>query len=126
MAHCKSAKQVVIGEKGQLQAEVEAQIVTIRGKLEGDCSASSKVEITGTGKVYGNISAPRIAVAEGAIFRGASNMTVEQTPAASTTHDHRKPPPPKTEKPLESKSTESSPSSSTAKEPGKGNESTPH
>jgi cytoskeletal protein CcmA (bactofilin family) len=74
----KSTKQVVIGEKGKVQAEIEAQNVSIRGKLEGDCVATGKVEITGTGQVYGNISAPRIAVAEGAVFRGASNMTSDQ------------------------------------------------
>ncbi len=74
----KSTKLVVIGEKGKVQAEIEAQTVSIRGKLEGNCVASGKVEITGTGQVYGNISAPRIAVAEGAIFRGASNMTSDE------------------------------------------------
>ncbi len=77
----KCSKQVVIGEKGLVQAEVEAETVSIRGKLEGDCQATGKVEITGSGQVYGNISAPRIAVSEGAIFRGASNMNVETKPA---------------------------------------------
>jgi cytoskeletal protein CcmA (bactofilin family) len=46
-------------------------------------TAKKKVEITRTGKVFGNIRAPIIAVAEGAIFRGASQMAVdsEATPA---------------------------------------------
>ncbi len=77
----RSTKQVVIGEKGLVQAQVEAETVSIRGKLEGDCRATGKVEITGSGQVYGNIAAPRIAVSEGAIFRGASNMNVETKPA---------------------------------------------
>ncbi len=76
----KSTKQVVIGESGQIQAEVEAVLISIRGKLEGNCLASTKVEVTSTGKVYGNICAPRIAVAEGAIFRGSSKMAVEKKP----------------------------------------------
>ncbi|MFQ5791124.1 MAG: polymer-forming cytoskeletal protein [Acidobacteriota bacterium] len=70
----KSTKLLIIGEKGQVNAEVQAERVSIRGRLEGDCSASNKVEITSTGKVFGNISAPLIAVAEGAVFRGASKM----------------------------------------------------
>jgi cytoskeletal protein CcmA (bactofilin family) len=74
----KSNKQVVVGEQGHVQAEVEAVLISIRGKLEGDCSATDKVEVTATGRVYGNISAPRIAVAEGAIFRGSSRMAVEE------------------------------------------------
>lgn len=95
----KSTKQVVIGEKGKVQAEVEAQTVSIRGKLEGDCVASGKVEIASTGQVYGNISAPRIAVAEGAVFRGASNMTSEQktTPSKTPASVEKKPGPPTAE-----------------------------
>jgi cytoskeletal protein CcmA (bactofilin family) len=77
----KSTKQVIIGQKGLVQAEVEAETVSIRGKLEGDCRATGKVEITESGQVYGNIAAPTIAVSEGAIFRGASNMNVEPSPA---------------------------------------------
>ena len=86
----KSRGLVVIGEAGRVKAEIEADNVSIRGKLEGDCAAKSKVEITSTGKVFGNLRAPRIAVAEGAIFRGASQMTVseehsgQKKPAASS------------------------------------------
>lgn len=78
----KSSGLVVIGEAGRVKAEIEADNVSIRGKLEGDCTAKNKVEITRTGKVFGNLRAPRIAVAEGAIFRGASQMTVNEEPAA--------------------------------------------
>ncbi len=74
----KSSGLVVIGEAGRVKAEIEADNVTIRGKLEGDCTAKNKVEITRTGKVFGNLRAPRIAVAEGAIFRGASQMTANE------------------------------------------------
>ena len=86
----KSGKQVVIGEKGQVQAEVEAEVVSIRGRLEGDCHATNKVEITSTGKVYGNISAPRISVVEGAVFRGASHMTSEQKHSESASVGRKK------------------------------------
>lgn len=74
----KSSGLVVIGEAGRVKAEIEAENVSIRGKLEGDCTAKNKVEITRTGRVFGNLRAPLIAVAEGAIFRGASHMTVKE------------------------------------------------
>ena len=74
----RSTRHLVIGETGQVHAEVEAEWVSIHGVLRGDCSAANKVDITGTGKVYGNIHAPVIAVAEGAIFKGASVMTGEK------------------------------------------------
>ena len=71
----KSTGLVIIGEAGRVKAEIDAENVSIRGKLEGDCTAKNRVEITNTGKVFGNLRAPLIAVAEGAIFRGSSNMT---------------------------------------------------
>ena len=74
----KSSGLVVIGEAGRVKAQIEADNVSIRGTLEGDCTAKTRVEITRTGKVLGNLRAPRIAVAEGAIFRGASQMTVNE------------------------------------------------
>ena len=78
----KSSVMVVIGEAGRVKAKIEAANVSIRGKLEGDCTASDKIEITRTGKVFGNLCAPRIAVAEGAIFKGASQMTVNEERSA--------------------------------------------
>jgi cytoskeletal protein CcmA (bactofilin family) len=66
--------RVIVGESGEVQARVVAQILTIRGTVRGDCEGSKKVEITATGKVFGNIASRAIVVAEGATFRGASKM----------------------------------------------------
>ncbi len=49
-------------------------MLIIRGTVRGDCEGSKKVEITATGKVFGNIASRAIVVAEGATFRGASKM----------------------------------------------------
>lgn len=68
------AKRVIVGESGDVQARVQAQVVTVRGTVRGDCEGSKKVEITATGKVFGNIASRAIVVAEGATFRGASKM----------------------------------------------------
>jgi cytoskeletal protein CcmA (bactofilin family) len=66
---------LIIGESGQVHAEIESKSVSIRGKVEGNCSSTHRVEITETGKVLGNVRAPLIVVAEGAVFRGASEMS---------------------------------------------------
>jgi cytoskeletal protein CcmA (bactofilin family) len=71
----RSKSQVIIGETGQVEAEVHAEVVTVRGTLTGDCEGFQKVEITASGKLFGNISAKVISVAEGATFRGASKMS---------------------------------------------------
>lgn len=68
------ANRVIIGESGDVEARVEAQVVTVRGTVRGDCEGAKKVEITSTGKVFGNIASRAIVVAEGATFKGASKM----------------------------------------------------
>ena len=66
--------RVIVGESGDVEARIEAQVLTVRGTVRGDCEGSKKVEITATGKVFGNIASRAIVVAEGATFRGASKM----------------------------------------------------
>jgi cytoskeletal protein CcmA (bactofilin family) len=81
--------RVIVGESGDVQARIEAQVLTVRGTVRGDCEGSKKVEITSTGKVFGNIASRAIVVAEGATFRGASKMSpsepakTEQRPDAN-------------------------------------------
>jgi cytoskeletal protein CcmA (bactofilin family) len=70
---------VIVGEGGDVQARIEAQVLTVRGTVRGDCQGSKKVEITATGKVFGNIASRAIVVAEGATFRGASKMAQSET-----------------------------------------------
>ena len=66
--------RVIVGESGDVQARIAAQVLTVRGTVRGDCEGSKKVEITATGKVFGNVASRAIVVAEGATFRGASKM----------------------------------------------------
>jgi cytoskeletal protein CcmA (bactofilin family) len=58
-----------------LKATVEAQSVSVSGEIVGDCQATGRVEIQATGRLTGNIRAPKIVIAEGAMFRGNSDMT---------------------------------------------------
>ena len=60
---------------GVLKATVEAQSVNVSGEVVGDCQATTRVEIQATGRLTGNIRAPKIVIAEGAMFRGNSDMT---------------------------------------------------
>jgi len=74
-------KRIIIGQSGWVRAKLHADVISVRGEVHGDCNAKKKVEITATGKVFGNIAAEAIVVAEGATFRGSSKMT---KPAAAT------------------------------------------
>jgi cytoskeletal protein CcmA (bactofilin family) len=69
------ARDVRVGEKGRVKARVEARTIIIAGEVVGDCHASVRVEIQASGRLTGDIRAPRIVVAEGAMFRGNSDMS---------------------------------------------------
>ena len=58
-----------------VKATVSAQSVFVAGELVGDCHASQRVQIEATGRVTGNIRAPRVVIVEGATFRGNSDMS---------------------------------------------------
>jgi cytoskeletal protein CcmA (bactofilin family) len=60
---------------GVVRASVEAHAVVVSGELNGDCAAEVRVEIQATGRLTGNIRAPKIVIAEGAMFKGNSDMS---------------------------------------------------
>lgn len=78
---------VIIGEQGAVQSNISARSVTVAGTVQGNITASEKIIITATGKVFGNLSSKVFVVNEGAVFRGACTMTSGETakPAASNT-----------------------------------------
>jgi cytoskeletal protein CcmA (bactofilin family) len=65
---------LTIGPHGRIKAEVFAKAVIVLGEVVGNITASEKVDIRDNGKVDGNIVAPRVAIAEGAHFRGSVDM----------------------------------------------------
>jgi len=64
-----------VGRGGTVKATVSAQSVVVSGELVGDCHAAHRVEIEASGKLSGNIRAPRVVIVEGATFRGNSDMS---------------------------------------------------
>jgi len=69
------ARDLRIGRGGVVKATVSAQSVVIGGELVGDCHATQRVEIEASGRMNGNIRAPRVVIVEGATFRGNSDMS---------------------------------------------------
>ncbi len=70
----KSSSEVEIGETGDVKATILARSIVISGKVAGECTASDRMEITASGKLNGTIKAPRVAIADGAEFKGTSQM----------------------------------------------------
>ena len=82
---------LTIGPNGKIKAEVFAKAIIVHGEVHGNITASEKVDIRDNGSVDGDLSSPRVAIAEGAHFRGSIDMQqkggkpAEVKPAA----DHR-------------------------------------
>jgi cytoskeletal protein CcmA (bactofilin family) len=65
---------LTIGPNGRIKAQVFAKSVIVLGEVTGNVTATDKVDIRDNGSVDGDIIAPRVAIAEGAHFRGSVDM----------------------------------------------------
>ena len=67
-------QDVEIANPGQVKASIMAKVVKVAGTVSGDIGGSEKVFISNTGRVPGNIIAPRVQLEDGALFRGSIDM----------------------------------------------------
>lgn len=74
---------LTIGPNGKIKAQVFAKSVIVLGEVTGNVTASDKVDIRDNGSVDGDIVSPRVAIAEGAHFRGSVDMQRTKAPAAA-------------------------------------------
>lgn len=65
---------LTIGPNAKINAQIFAKSVVVLGEVHGNITASEKVDIRDNGSVDGDITAPRVAIAEGARFRGKVEM----------------------------------------------------
>lgn len=65
---------LTIGSNGRIKAQVFAKAVIVLGEVTGNVTATEKVDIRDNGSVDGDIVSPRVAIAEGAHFRGSVDM----------------------------------------------------
>ena len=66
---------LIIGEPGQVKAEIEVGTVVVSGRVQGSISAKQRVELLRPSRVTGTIRTPCLVVAEGALFNGNCEMT---------------------------------------------------
>jgi cytoskeletal protein CcmA (bactofilin family) len=64
-----------VGPGGTVRATVSAQSIVVAGEVVGDCQAAQRVELEASGRLTGNIRAPRVIILEGASFKGNSDMS---------------------------------------------------
>jgi len=74
---------LTIGPNGRIKAQVFAKAVIVLGEVNGNVTASDKVDIRDNGSLDGDIISPRVAIAEGAHFRGSIDMQRKGAPATA-------------------------------------------
>jgi len=73
-----NAEAVIVGEDGKVKGDINAQTVVVGGRIAGNIIASASIEMLPQSEVKGDISAPQLYIAEGAIFEGNCVMSKNQ------------------------------------------------
>ena len=68
------AGTLIIGNNGQVDANISVAAAMVNGSVNGDIVASEKLQLGRTARVMGNISSPRLIIEEGAILEGSCSM----------------------------------------------------
>jgi len=67
---------LTIGERAEVRAKISADVIVIRGKVEGNVVAKEKVELVAPARLFGDIDTPRLVITEGVVFDGDCTMGV--------------------------------------------------
>ncbi|MGI5879979.1 MAG: bactofilin family protein [Syntrophomonadaceae bacterium] len=65
---------LIVGEKGYIKGEVKVTNLMVAGKIEGNAAALGRLEITATGKMYGDLTCNLLTIEEGGYLDGTSKM----------------------------------------------------
>jgi cytoskeletal protein CcmA (bactofilin family) len=65
---------VTIGSQGQVEGEIHAKMIAVEGQVKGNLVAEDQVVVRASGKMEGDIQAPRVALDEGCQFKGKIDM----------------------------------------------------
>ncbi len=70
---------LVVGAGAAVKADLAAKTITINGTVKGNVLATERVNLQATGSVDGDITTPRLVMAEGAIIKGRVDARGEKT-----------------------------------------------
>jgi len=74
---------LVVGESATVKAEIHTGILVVGGTVHGNITAVKKVELHSSARLFGNISTPRLSIAEGVVFEGGCTMGKASRPSAA-------------------------------------------
>ena len=78
---------VVVGANGVVEADILANTVLIGGSVSGNIVARTRLEITSSGKLCGDIQTGSLIIAEGVLFEGKCRMLTDERVALPSPND---------------------------------------
>lgn len=71
-----SEKELVVGESGEVEADIDVGVLSVSGKVTGTIHVKEKLEIHPTGRVLGEVTLekPNLVIHEGGVFEGNIDM----------------------------------------------------
>ena len=75
--------RVVIGQGSNIEADIAADDVAVSGKVVGNVTAKSKLEITSTGIIHGDLKTGRLITEDGGKFDGHCEMLSDEKSAVA-------------------------------------------
>ena len=79
-----NGNRLTIGPNGRVKANLSARSAVIHGKLEGNIKATDRVDLKQSAVVTGDIITQRIAIDEGAYFKGGVDISRGAYPHPAT------------------------------------------
>jgi cytoskeletal protein CcmA (bactofilin family) len=70
----KASGDLYIGDDANVEAQIDANLVSLKGTVRGNITARSRIELFSTSRVDGDVTTPDIVVESGARFNGRCVM----------------------------------------------------
>lgn len=70
-----SADTLLVGEKGDVEAEIQVGTAIVSGQIKGNITARERVELRGSARIFGDIRSPVLILEEGVTLDGRCQMT---------------------------------------------------
>lgn len=68
---------LIIGETGDVEADIDVISIAINGRMKGSIKAKEKIEIFSKGRVVGSVTSPKLIIEDGAFFQGSCQMEMK-------------------------------------------------
>jgi cytoskeletal protein CcmA (bactofilin family) len=65
---------LIIGETGQVDAEIDCGVVSIRGRVSGTVRGRQRIELLAGCRVLATLESPKLVIEDGAFFQGECRM----------------------------------------------------